>query len=99
MKTFHQFLEEVSEQPRKFETDQPIQQQIDQLVKTLQMKLNANPYLDVRQTIDFYDKKLNYTYGPKAAEFWRKRVNAMIQNMQSQFKAFNDKTAKQPPLR
>lgn len=92
MRTFYQFLEAIDTQPaRKFQGDLPIQQQIDQLVSALQMKLNANPYLDVSKNIDFYTKKLNFTYGPKAAEYWQKKTAAMIKNMQAQHQAFGQK--------
>ena len=88
MITFQQFLEAVSVAPRKFESDVPIQQQIDQLVRTLQVKLNTNPYMNVKDTINFYTKKLHFTYGPKAAEYWQRKTTNMIQNMQAQAKAF-----------
>lgn len=92
MKTFHQFLEAMTTAPpQKFETDVPIQQQIDQLVKTLQVQLNANPYMDVSKTINFYNKKLHFTYGVKAAEYWQKRTANMIKNMQAQAQAFGQR--------
>jgi hypothetical protein len=94
MKTFQQWLETAT-QPNKFETDQPIQQQIDQLVTTLQTKLSTNPYMDVSKNIDFYSNKLNYTYGIKAAEYWQRKTAAMIQNMRAQQQAFSQKS----PLR
>lgn len=92
MRTFNQFLEAIATAPaKKFETDAPIQQQIDQLVRTLQVQLNANPYMDVSKTINFYTKKLHFTYGVKAAEYWQKRTANMIQNMQAQAQAFGQR--------
>lgn len=78
-------------EPRKFDSNMPIQQQIDQLVRELQIRLNANPYVDVSKIIAFYTKKLNFTYGPKAAEYWQRKTSAMIQNMQAQAKAFGQR--------
>jgi hypothetical protein len=89
MMTFYDFIEVMAmAAPAKFDTNMPVQQQIVQILTTLQAKLNSNPYMDVSKTIDFYTKKFSFTYGPKAAEYWQRKTANMIKNMQAQQQAF-----------